>query len=105
MPGMTAIGSLHGLAGMAEAQEVRIQTSTYSPEAGRLPGAQISVTTRSGSNEFRGEIFGTLRNSDWSAGDSIANRAGLPSDGGNYRNVGGTFGTGRSFWRRQNGCI
>ncbi len=92
MPGMTAIGSLHGLVGMAETQEVRVQTSTYSPEVGRLPGAQVSVTTRSGSNDFRGEIFGTLRNSGWNAGDSIANRAGLAADGGNYRNFGATLG-------------
>jgi hypothetical protein len=80
MPGMTAIGSLHGLAGMAEMQEVRVQTSTYSPEAGRLPGAQVSVTTRSGSNDFHGEVFGAFRNSNWNAGDWIANRAGLPSE-------------------------
>lgn len=92
MPGMTAIGSLHGLAGLAEMQEVRVQTSTYSPETGRLPGAQISVTTRSGSNDFHGELFGAFRNSGWNAGDSIANRAGLATDGQNFRNAGATLG-------------
>ncbi len=53
MPGMTAaIGSLHNLVTLEEVQEVRLQTSTFAPEFGRMPGAQISVAGNSGSRYF-----------------------------------------------------
>ena len=35
-------------------QEFRIQTSTFAPEFGRTPGGQISIVTRSGTNQFHG---------------------------------------------------
>ena len=43
-------------------QEFRIQTSTYAPEFGRTPGGQISIVTRSGTNQFHGTAFDYLRN-------------------------------------------
>jgi hypothetical protein len=78
MPGMTAIGSLHNLVTLEEVQEVRLQTSTFAPEFGRMPGAQISVTTNSGSNTLHGSLFENFRHERLSAGDWFANSAGLP---------------------------
>ena len=77
LPGMTAIGSLHGLVSALEVEEVRVQTSTFAPEFGRLPGAQISIITRAGTNDFHGEFFASLRPRDFSAVDSFTNRARL----------------------------
>lgn len=38
-------------------REVQITTSNFTAELGRSSGAQVSLTTRSGTNEFRGNIF------------------------------------------------
>ncbi len=77
LPAMSAIGSLHNLVSLAELDELKVQTSTYAPEYGRLPGAQVAVSTRSGSNDFHGEIFGSFRNEVAASGNWFANAAGL----------------------------
>ncbi|HYP07080.1 MAG TPA: TonB-dependent receptor [Bryobacteraceae bacterium] len=77
LPSMTAIGSLHNLVTLGELQELRVQTSTFAPEFGRLPGAHIAVSTRSGSNEVHAELFGSVRNSGLTATDWFARRSGL----------------------------
>jgi hypothetical protein len=92
LPAMTAIGSLHNLLTLAELDEMRVQTSTYAPEYGRLPGAQVAVTTRSGSNEFHGELFGGFRHERLAAGDWFANAAGLDRTTQRLTDIGGSIG-------------
>jgi hypothetical protein len=77
LPGMTAIGSLHGLLVAADVEELRIHTSTFAPEFGRMPGAQVSIVTRSGTNDFHGGLFANLRHENLSAADWFANSAGI----------------------------
>src|SRR5260370_8134645 len=50
-------------------QEFRIETSSVSPEFGRSPGAQVLLTTRSGTNQFHGGIFEYFRNDVLDAND------------------------------------
>jgi hypothetical protein len=42
-------------------QEVKIQTSNFSAEYGRNSGAQVSLVTRSGGNDFHGSAFEFIR--------------------------------------------
>jgi hypothetical protein len=77
LPGMTAIGSLHGLLVAADVEELRIHTSTFAPEFGRMPGAQVSIVTRSGTNDFHGSVFTNLRHENLSAADWFANSSGI----------------------------
>lgn len=53
--------------------EFKIQTSTYAPEFGRTPGAQVSIVTRSGTNRFFGTFFEYFRNDALDANDWFAN--------------------------------
>jgi outer membrane receptor protein involved in Fe transport len=48
-------------------QEFRVLTSTFAPEFGRMPGAQISIVTRAGTNQFHGTLFDYLRNNVFDA--------------------------------------
>ena len=43
-------------------QEFQIITNSYAAEYGRAAGGVVNIITRSGSNEFHGDVFGYLRN-------------------------------------------
>ena len=42
-------------------QEYQVATNSYAPEFGRATGGIVNVVTKSGTNDFRGNIFGFLR--------------------------------------------
>ena len=58
----SVLGGTNSLVSVDAMQEFRIQTSTFAPEFGRTPGGQISIVTRSGTNQFHGTVFDYLRN-------------------------------------------
>ena len=48
-------------------QEFQIITNSYAAEYGRASGGVVNIITRSGSNDFHGDVFGYLRNRDFQA--------------------------------------
>ena len=92
LPAMTALGSLHGLVPTSALEEFRIQTSTATSEFGRLPGAQILLSSRSGSNDFHGSLFHYSRLGLLDANDWFANRYGQDTSGLRLNNPGLAFG-------------
>ncbi len=48
-------------------QEFQIITNSYAPEYGRAAGGVVNIITRSGSNEFHGDVYGFLRNRNFQA--------------------------------------
>jgi hypothetical protein len=48
-------------------QEFKIDNSTFSAEYGQSSGAVVNLATRSGTNQFHGELFEFLRNDDLDA--------------------------------------
>jgi hypothetical protein len=87
----SALGGTNSLVSIDAMQEFRIQTSTYAPEFGRTPGAQISIVTRSGTNQFHGTAFDYLRNNLFDANDWFADYAGLAKPEERQNDFGGTF--------------
>ena len=57
--------------------EFQVQTNPYSVEFGRNSGAQINVITKSGSNEFHGDVFEYYRGSALNALDNLEKASGL----------------------------
>jgi hypothetical protein len=49
--------------------EFKIQTSTYDASYGRNPGANVTVSTKSGTNQFHGSAFESFRNTVLNAND------------------------------------
>ena len=88
----SAMGGTNSLVSVDALQEFRIQTSSYAPEFGRTPGGQISIVTRSGTNEFHGTLFDYLGNDALDANDWFANYNGLPKPEERQNDFGGTFG-------------
>jgi Carboxypeptidase regulatory-like domain len=78
LPAYSALGGTNNLASVGAVQEYRLETSSYAPEFGRQPGAQLAVITRSGTNQFHGSAFNYLRNDIFDANDWFANSAGQP---------------------------
>lgn len=58
-------------------EEFRVTTTTANASQGRSSGAQISLVTKSGTNQFRGAIFLTGRRTAWTANDFFNNKAGV----------------------------
>jgi outer membrane receptor protein involved in Fe transport len=91
LPGLTTFGTTQSLASVDALQEFKVQTSSYAAEYGRQPGGQISIVTRSGTNQFHGSVFDYVRNDKFDANDWFANRAGQPRPPERQNEFGGTF--------------
>jgi hypothetical protein len=87
----SVLGGTNSLVSVDAMQEFRIQTSTFAPEFGRAPGAQISIVTRSGTNQFHGTAFDYLRNDVLDANNWFADSKGLPKPKERQNDFGGTF--------------
>src|SRR6266851_2985851 len=87
----SALGGTNSLVSVDAMQEFRIETSTYAPEFGRAPGGQISIVTRSGTNQWHGTAFDYIRNDFFDANDWFANSKSLPKPREHQNDFGGTF--------------
>ncbi|MEO8595113.1 MAG: carboxypeptidase regulatory-like domain-containing protein [Candidatus Solibacter sp.] len=76
LPAMSAFGSLDSLLPIEAVDELRVQTSTSLTDIGRLPGANVALTSRSGSNELHGSAVYRFRHELLAANDWFANVSG-----------------------------
>jgi hypothetical protein len=73
-------------------QEFKVVTSPYSAEYGRSPGAAVSVSTKSGTNEIHGTAYDFYRNDSMDANDFFSNRAGAGKPANDQNQLGGNLG-------------
>ena len=55
-------------------REFQVNTSSYSAEYGRSAGGVVNAVTKSGTNEFHGDVFYFQRNNKWGARNPLASR-------------------------------
>ena len=53
-------------------QEYQVATNSYAPEFGRATGGIVNVVTKSGTNDFHGNVFGFLRHKSIQARNAFA---------------------------------
>ncbi|MEK6283118.1 MAG: TonB-dependent receptor [Acidobacteriota bacterium] len=53
-------------------QEFQVVTNSFAPEFGRSSGGIVNVVTKSGTNDFRGNVFGFLRDKSFQARNPFA---------------------------------
>ncbi|HEX4322134.1 MAG TPA: carboxypeptidase-like regulatory domain-containing protein, partial [Acidobacteriaceae bacterium] len=61
-PATSNNGGYNNLVSVDAMQEYKIQTNSFDAEYGRTPGAQLSIVTRSGTNQMHGTAFEYVRN-------------------------------------------
>jgi carboxypeptidase family protein len=78
-------------------QEFRVTTTNPNAEQGRSSGAQVSLVTRSGSNQWHGSLFEIHRNTITTANDFFNNAAGVERPQ-LLRKIGGPLKKDRAFF-------
>ncbi|MDQ2856200.1 MAG: TonB-dependent receptor [Acidobacteriota bacterium] len=80
-------------------QEFQVVTNSFAPEFGRSAGGVVNVVTKSGGNQFRGNVFGFLRDNDFQARNPFAPVRKPPFRRSQYGfTIGGPFDTDRTFF-------
>jgi hypothetical protein len=83
-------------------QEFRVTTTNANADAGRSSGAQVSLVTKSGTDQFHGSLYEYHRNTVTAANDWFNNKAGVERPALIRNNYGGSLGgpmkKGRAFF-------
>lgn len=91
-PTGSATGGFNTMVSLDALQEFRISTSSFAPEFGRTPGGQVSLVTRSGTNQFHGDAFEYFRNTVLDSNDWFLNAKGKPRGVVQQNDFGGVLG-------------
>ena len=73
-------------------QEFKVVTSTYDASLGRTPGAEVSLISKTGSNDWHGNVFEFFKNDILNANTYFSKLVGVPRGALKQNQYGGTFG-------------
>src|SRR5215813_11194653 len=80
-------------------QEFQVVTNSFAPEFGRSAGGVVNVVTKSGTNDFHGNLFGFLRHRSFQARNAFAPIEDPPFTRTQYGfTLGGPFDRDRTFF-------
>ena len=67
-----SVNAARSTVGQEAVQEFQVVSNSFAPEFGRSSGGVVNVVTKSGSNSFRGNVFGFLRDKSFQARNPFA---------------------------------
>ncbi|HXD19642.1 MAG TPA: carboxypeptidase regulatory-like domain-containing protein [Vicinamibacterales bacterium] len=73
-------------------QEFQVMTSMYDAEFGRASGAILNAVTKTGTNQFKGVLFGSFASNRLTARDFLVRQGNLPKPTTTQRDWGGVIG-------------
>lgn len=73
-------------------QEVNVMTSNYDARYGRTGGGTVNMVSKSGTNEYHGNLYEYLQNAKLNANNFQSNLNGIPRQQTATNQFGGTFG-------------
>ncbi len=85
-------GASNNLLGANAVGEVAIVMNAYSPQYGRMAGAQVNMVGMSGANQFHGNLFYNYNFEKLNANNFFANSTGTPRGRSDAHNFGGRVG-------------
>jgi hypothetical protein len=85
-------GASNNLLGANAVGEVAIVTNAYSPQYGRMAGAQVNMVGITGSNQFHGNLFYNFNFEKLNANAFFANSSGTPRGRSDAHQFGGRIG-------------
>jgi hypothetical protein len=92
LPALTTGGGTNNLVSIDALQEFTITSSSSNAISGRMPGGQVSIVTRSGTNDLHAGLFDYFRNDVLDANDWFANQQSLRKAPMRQNDFGGTWG-------------
>ena len=84
--------TFHVSVSMDAIQEVSVKSTAYQAEYGRVPGAQVNIISKSGTNEFHGAGYWFKRNEALNANSFDNNRFGSDRPPYRFDTIGGVLG-------------
>ncbi len=78
--------------GLDAIQEVSVNTTSYATDQGRLGASQINYTTKSGTNQFHGQLHEIWNGSKFNSTDYFVNATGGSKPRSNVNEFGGNIG-------------
>ena len=90
----TSLGTTQSILPLDALEEFRISTNSYSAVYGRQPGAQISIESRSGTNQYHGDAYNYIRNTVFDSNNwfNTYTTPLIPTPPEKQNDFGGTFG-------------
>jgi hypothetical protein len=85
-------GASNNLLGANEVSEAAVVMNAYSPQYGRMAGAQVNLVSIAGSNQFHGNLFYNFNNQSMNANSFFNNATGTPRGRADAHQFGGRVG-------------